>query len=275
MESNPDANGKPKIARAYVATADQRETIAKTVGLKMSAVRCAEMSGENIHDAGWTLRKGELLAVFGLEAFGKDRHQIAAAVAWVQGQGADVFEIASGEVAGNGVLMMNRALTRIHGEGRMAKAHEMQRASAKARTINRMPEDEARQHWANIRLKIPQALAKMPGWNRQSAYNTFGKRGIAPGRPKKNDGGKVYFIRANGKGAVKIGYATDVKSRLSGLQTSHRHKLAVVGVISGSRQDEKDFHKRFAHHRISGEWFNCKGDLLEFLATVPKWDGKS
>lgn len=275
MDSKLDASGKSKITRAYVATADQRETMAKSVGLKISAVRCAEMSGENIHDPKWALRKGELLAVFGLEAFGKDRHDISKAVAWVQGQGADVFEIASGEVAGSGVLMMNRALTRIHGETRMAKAHEMQRASAKARTINRMPEDEARQHWTNMRLTIPRALAKMTGWNRQSAYNTFGKRGIAPGRPKKPSEGMVYFIRANGKGAVKIGHATDVKKRLNGLQISHRHKLAVVGVMPGTQKDERDFHRRFAQYRLSGEWFDCKGDLLKFLETVPKWDGKS
>jgi len=275
MEKKTDAIGKPKIARAYVATMDQRKVIAETVGLRINDVRCAEVAGENIREPKWTLRKGELLAVFGLEVFGKDRHEISAAVAWVQNQGADVYEVSTGECAGAGVAMLNRALTRIHGAGRMAKAHEMQRKSADARVKARLPEDQARQHWMNTRLTIPQALAKMPGWVRQSAYNTFGKRGLAPGRPKKGAEGKVYFIRANGKGAVKIGYATDIKARLKSLQTSHRHKLAVVGVMAGTQQDERDFHKRFKQYRLSGEWFDCKGDLLDFLATVPKWDGKS
>ncbi len=154
-------------------------------------------------------------------------------------------------------------------------AAEMQRKSAEARVKARLPEDQARQHWMNTRLTIPQALAKMPGWVRQSAYNTFGKRGLAPGRPKKGDDGKIYFIRANGKGAVKIGYAVSVLKRVRALQISHRHRLAVVGVMKGTQKDEKDLHKRFAHLRLGGEWFDCKADLLEFLATVPKWDGKS
>lgn len=49
-----------------------------------------------------------------------------------------------------------------------------------------MPDDQARPHWFNLKLLIPQALELMTGWTRSTAYDTFGSRrpDLNRGRPK-------------------------------------------------------------------------------------------
>jgi len=277
MADKINAKRIPKITRAYVAKSDEREAMASAVGIKIINVKAADVVNENIAAPVWTLRAGELLAVFGLEAFGRTRQEIAAAVAWVQGQGADVYEIASDAVAGKGVAMLNQALSRIHGKDRIksgAAAKEMQRASVAKRTAARMSEDEAREHWMNPRLTSKQAIAKMTGWAHSSAYKVFGKRQRTPGRPIKKGEGRVYFIRSNGKGPVKIGYATNVPDRLKALQTSHHGRLVIVGLMAGTQQDERALHAQFKEYRKGGEWFDCKGELKAYIEALPKWTGK-
>lgn len=277
MDSSADAKRIPKIARAYVAKSGEREAMAEAIGLKIVNVKAGDVVGDHISDPGWTLRRGELLAVFGLEAFGSKRQEIAAAVEWVQGQGADVYEIASGAVAGKGVAMLNQALSRIHGKDRIKSADHaraMQRKAAENRLGPRMPDEEALQHWNNPRFTSKQAIAKMTGWALSSAYKLLGKRQRTPGRQIKKGPGRIYFVRPNGKGPVKIGFATNVMGRLSALQVSHHRKLVIVGLMAGSVQDEKALHKQFKQYRKEGEWFDYKGELKEFIEALPKWTGK-
>lgn len=74
-----------------------------------------------------------------------------------------------------------------------------------------------------------------------------------PPRPKK---GVVYFIGMEGDhSAVKIGFAAEIESRLSSLQTSSHHKLTVLATIKGTAKLEKALHRKFAADRIRGEWF--------------------
>lgn len=64
----------------------------------------------------------------------------------------------------------------------------------------------------------------------------------------------VYFI-GNGRGQVKIGTASNVKSRLSGLQTGSPDELELLAYIPGGNARERKLHDEYAEYRIRGEWF--------------------
>lgn len=71
----------------------------------------------------------------------------------------------------------------------------------------------------------------------------------------------VYFIGAE-DGPVKIGIATCVRKRLSGLQTSNPNKLHILATCPGGRARELEYHAQFAASRMSGEWFERTPELL-------------
>lgn len=169
-----------KIARAYVATKAEIEPMMKASGLRRDYVKCGEVAGENIHAAKWSMRKGELLGVFDLAAFGRKRQEMSDGVAWVQAFGADVCEVETGAIAGSGVAMLNRALAKVHDRdrGTSIRASAMAKVSREKRREGWMPEDEARRIWGN-RTKYPQegqALMNMTGWPRSTAFAVFGPR---------------------------------------------------------------------------------------------------
>lgn len=73
----------------------------------------------------------------------------------------------------------------------------------------------------------------------------------------------TYFVQGVPLSPVKIGRATDVASRLSGLQTGTPHELRVLLVLEGDR--EAEMHDRFALHRIRGEWFEWCDEIRRFI----------
>lgn len=90
-------------------------------------------------------------------------------------------------------------------------------------------------------------------------------RAVAPAPVQEPKPCVVYFIRAGENGPIKIGITTDVPSRLSSLQTSHAETLVVMTTTPGGTALEYELHKRFAHHRLRGEWFAPGDDLLAFI----------
>lgn len=96
-------------------------------------------------------------------------------------------------------------------------------------------------------------------------YYTFAK----PVTEKKNKSGeddrygKVYFIGSRISGPVKIGFSgqSDLKSRLSQLQTSSPEHLEILGSFSGYIKNEKKVHDFLAPHRLRGEWFEREAAL--------------
>jgi hypothetical protein len=74
--------------------------------------------------------------------------------------------------------------------------------------------------------------------------------------------GLVYFIEAVGTGRVKIGFTTDLTTRLHKLQTASAVPLCVVRTVDGTKQLEAALHRKWTHHRLGGEWFD-----LSALAT--------
>lgn len=81
--------------------------------------------------------------------------------------------------------------------------------------------------------------------------------------------GYVYFIRAGRTNLVKIGWATDVDKRQRELQTASPHPLHLIGYEPGSLFDEADWHDRFKHLRVRGEWFLLAADLRDTINKLP------
>ena len=81
----------------------------------------------------------------------------------------------------------------------------------------------------------------------------------------------IYFIFNDDSYAIKIGRAANVEKRLQSLQTSSPVTLQVlkaipVGSLKKAQEIEKGLHAKFAHLRISGEWFRATPQLREYIA---------
>ncbi len=87
---------------------------------------------------------------------------------------------------------------------------------------------------------------------------------------------RVYFIQAATLGLIKIGFATDVRGRLSTLQTSSPDRLTLIGAIydKDALAIEAELHSRFRGDRAHGEWFRPSDALVAFIAewTVERAD---
>lgn len=74
----------------------------------------------------------------------------------------------------------------------------------------------------------------------------------------------IYFIQADGLGHIKIGFTeSTAEARLADFLTGSPVSLRLLGSIPGTAEDEKDLHRRFAAHRVHGEWFRPVPELLE------------
>lgn len=79
----------------------------------------------------------------------------------------------------------------------------------------------------------------------------------------------VYFIQAGDAGPIKIGVTRGCPlDRMANLQTGCPEALKLVAHASGTADDERELHKRFAHLRLRGEWFLAKPELVEFIRGI-------
>jgi hypothetical protein len=80
----------------------------------------------------------------------------------------------------------------------------------------------------------------------------------------------TYAIQSIGGGPVKIGStAGNPAARLSALQTGNPERLQIIWRMRNSRH-ERWFHNRYAHARLSGEWFadHIITDLLSHVLCI-------
>jgi hypothetical protein len=176
-----DVAGSWKITRGFVKNEADRAKLVEAAGIPMRDIRTGEVP---------TMRKGEALAVLSVGDLGEDRFEIAERVAVIRAAGATVIEFPALRVAGDGVQMLNDALSRKHGAARKMTpelASAMAKARETAKRKGRMPKAQAIKIWRASRYKsFVDALAHMPGWNKMSAYNELGPRNTGAGRPRKS-----------------------------------------------------------------------------------------
>lgn len=92
--------------------------------------------------------------------------------------------------------------------------------------------------------------------------------------PRRVTPGLVYFIGCQ-QHSVKIGFTTQLDIRLAALQNSSPVPLAVLAIVEAAPSLEREYHARFAAHRLHGEWFEPHPDILaeiERLAPHPHVD---
>lgn len=67
----------------------------------------------------------------------------------------------------------------------------------------------------------------------------------------------VYLIRKKGSDFYKIGYTSDLSTRLSRLQTGCPETLELVASIKKeeAKQFESELHSKFSKNKTRGEWF--------------------
>ena len=80
----------------------------------------------------------------------------------------------------------------------------------------------------------------------------------------------VYFVEAEGTDMVKIGYARNLRARLSGLSVGSPHRLILLGTLPGGADLEAELHERLAEHRVNGEWFRRSPAVNAVIATTNK-----
>ncbi|QDP55547.1 MAG: hypothetical protein Unbinned273contig1001_38 [Prokaryotic dsDNA virus sp.] len=84
--------------------------------------------------------------------------------------------------------------------------------------------------------------------------------------------GWTYFV-ASECGAIKIGRARNVGGRISDLQCANPRPLKLLAVVPDGSQ-EAEYHRRFAEHRIQGEWFEPHPDILAEIDHLASSEGE-
>lgn len=82
-------------------------------------------------------------------------------------------------------------------------------------------------------------------------------------KAQKNLGVCVYFIEAMNR--VKIGYAKDLADRLERFQVGCPVALAVLGVVPGGKEREREIHEKMYRHRTIGEWFRIHPEITAYI----------
>lgn len=87
------------------------------------------------------------------------------------------------------------------------------------------------------------------------------------------EGDRVGYVYGISDGsAIKIGWSaghpTSYNGRLSQLQTASAAELQLVGAVVGTQLDERSLHRRFAEHRIRGEWFRHVPEIVEYFCST-------
>lgn len=77
----------------------------------------------------------------------------------------------------------------------------------------------------------------------------------------------VYFLTNTNCNAIKIGYSSkDVHKRIKQLNTGSPEKIYLLAMISyGTKDLEKQLHKRFQLYKKNLEWFNVSDEILNYI----------
>jgi len=82
----------------------------------------------------------------------------------------------------------------------------------------------------------------------------------------RRNSGFVYFLRSGD--LIKIGFATNIRKRITDLQIANPGELVLLASMRGSPWIEKKLHHRFRSLRSRGEWFSSGPRLLDFIKTI-------
>lgn len=79
----------------------------------------------------------------------------------------------------------------------------------------------------------------------------------------------LYFIESQcAERRIKIGIASDVKTRLGTMHVNSPYPLRLLKLVPGAAALEKGLHQRFADDRLTGEWFRRSQELLSVIESM-------
>lgn len=87
-------------------------------------------------------------------------------------------------------------------------------------------------------------------------------------------GPPVYFV-AGVAGYVKIGFTTDLRTRMVRIQVGHPEPVRLLAWMPGSLADERRYHVRFASLRAESEWFKLAPEIEAEIARLNKDSGRA
>lgn len=64
------------------------------------------------------------------------------------------------------------------------------------------------------------------------------------------------MVGIEGEPYIKVGFASELSSRMIGMQVSSPKKLMVLAVFAGDRNTEAMLHRELQEHHVRGEWFD-------------------
>lgn len=85
-----------------------------------------------------------------------------------------------------------------------------------------------------------------------------------PSPPAELKGWRYLYVIAGGL-SVKIGVARNPHQRLKELQTGHDFQLELLATAPAHVALEPALHQRFAHVRMTGEWFQLTSEIARFI----------
>lgn len=243
----------------------QREAIGSVV---------AEYGDETPVGAVQSIREGDSLIVAAARVLGDNREAIRHAIEEVHKHGGIVIEASTNRTSrSDGVGMMADAIGDLANEKRAAGVKGGKEAAKirwREKQSKRMPQREALSIWLDPALSIAQAIKKMPGWKKGSAYRLLGKRNVGAGPLKTRNTervirGRVYFAQRSDNGRIKIGFSrNNATKRVASLSSDVDTNIILT--IPGTLKSERALHKRFEEYRVRGEWFDPGDELMKFIA---------
>ncbi|MBV9385782.1 MAG: GIY-YIG nuclease family protein [Chroococcidiopsidaceae cyanobacterium CP_BM_ER_R8_30] len=121
-------------------------------------------------------------------------------------------------------------------------------------------------------LTIEAVCAWVKTWASHDAkIITPGKKTISlAGEAISGSSAFIYFVLNADSNAIKIGMAKDLDQRLKSLQTSSPARLQLIKVVQlanvkEAAECETKLHRKFAHLRLSGEWFKAEKELFDHI----------
>jgi hypothetical protein len=115
----------------------------------------------------------------------------------------------------------------------------------------------------------------LPHFETECRVAMLERQGLRIPDRERQDRFTVYFVGGD-VGAIKIGLARNPHRRIKGLQCGSPIPLKILATVSGGRRLEMAYHRRFAVHRLHGEWFarspEIQSEIDRLNAPTPRKD---
>ena len=95
---------------------------------------------------------------------------------------------------------------------------------------------------------------------------------VYPLRPKRSPREPSFLYAFAHSGRVKLGRTIDIATRLKDLQRGAGGLGELLALVSEDLVSEAQAHRRWAHLRVTGEWFTLTDELGEWLRSLGRAD---